>query len=363
MQIVQTREFYIAAGRLGGKEKIAILDFINEFMEDHTRPGISLEKLTKTKSPGIWSARTNQELRVILHKKGDTWTFLNVDHHEAAYRWAENRRIELHPITEVLQIVECGHEVEDHLKEREKSSKSLNTTVGKKLFEKYDDAYLLSLGFPEHWLGALRQFMADDEDEILAAAEKLPPEVGERLLRLAAGETVLPPVCTPGATGALHPDFKRSLFVVQDPAMLEILKKPFEVWMRFLHPDQEKIAFGDFAGPVKVTGSAGTGKTVVGMHRARHLAKTGKRVLMATFCNTLCDNIRKNLNVLCDDDELSRITVATVDSQAIRIVKSWTGTWPLPLPPTISTRGGWKAPSTQWWWTRCRTLPPRRQDF
>lgn len=101
-----------------------------------------------------------------------------------------------------------------------------------------------------------------------------------------------------------------------------MLSAPMSKWIGFLHPSQRKLATGKFSGPVKVTGSAGTGKTVVAMHRARHLARQGKNVLLTSYVGTLCDNIRENLKYLCSPEELARITVDTVHAQALQLVRS-----------------------------------------
>ena len=100
-----------------------------------------------------------------------------------------------------------------------------------------------------------------------------------------------------------------------------LLQKPIEDWLRFLHPSQRELATGTFNGPVKVTGSAGTGKTVVAMHRARHLADQGKRVLLTSFVTTLCKNIEHNLQILCTDSQRKLVTVGTVHSQALRLAR------------------------------------------
>ena len=100
-----------------------------------------------------------------------------------------------------------------------------------------------------------------------------------------------------------------------------MLQKPIEDWLRFLHPSQRELATGTFNGPVKVTGSAGTGKTVVAMHRARCLADQGKRVLLTSFVTTLCKNIEHNVQILCTDSQRKLITVGTVHSQALRLAR------------------------------------------
>src|SRR5262249_3252001 len=99
-----------------------------------------------------------------------------------------------------------------------------------------------------------------------------------------------------------------------------LLAAPLATWIAFLHPSQRSIATAEFSGPAKVTGSAGTGKTVVALHRARELARRGRRVLLTSFVTTLCDNMRRGLSVLCTQEELGRIAVRTVHQVAREIV-------------------------------------------
>ena len=103
--------------------------------------------------------------------------------------------------------------------------------------------------------------------------------------------------------------------------LIAALEAPLERWIAFLHPSQRALVEREFKGPAKVSGSAGTGKTVVAMHRARYLARQGKRVLLTSFVNTLCDNIAGNLAKFCSGQVLERITTSTVHKQALDLVK------------------------------------------
>ncbi|HFE46616.1 MAG TPA: ATP-dependent helicase, partial [Nannocystis exedens] len=115
----------------------------------------------------------------------------------------------------------------------------------------------------------------------------------------------------------------RSFLVIagDDDLLKAALGAPFERWIAFLHPSQRKLIDRAYSGPAKVSGSAGTGKTVVAMHRARHLARQGKRVLMTTFVRALCSNIKHNLGLLCSDAERKQITVSTLHSQALALAR------------------------------------------
>ncbi|AYG82784.1 Putative ATP-dependent DNA helicase YjcD [Streptomyces hundungensis] len=75
---------------------------------------------------------------------------------------------------------------------------------------------------------------------------------------------------------------------LRDAAMEDALRAPIEQWMTFLHPDQVALVRRNWSGPARISGPAGTGKTVVGLHRAAHLAKrTSGRILYVTYANNL----------------------------------------------------------------------------
>lgn len=195
------------------------------------------------------------------------------------------------------------------------------------LFDTWQDDYLLRLGVPPLWLPTIRQI--GTEDALMEVLTQLPQDVAERLCDLAAGRLVTPPepVQTLAATAA-HTDQARPLFIVHSRDDLRpLLEAPMATWIAFLHPTQRKLAYSTANGVLKVTGAAGTGKTVVAMHRARHLAQQGKRVLLTSYVNTLCHNLRRNMQLFCSETELQRITIATVHAIAHTLLKDVGETW------------------------------------
>ena len=75
---------------------------------------------------------------------------------------------------------------------------------------------------------------------------------------------------------AAERDESRSRFYVVEGEndLQEILSAPLEQWRVFLHPTQRRLATRNLNGPSRILGGAGTGKTVLAMHRAKHLAST-----------------------------------------------------------------------------------------
>lgn len=309
--------FFSAMARLTSSEQARVVDFINLFYANPAQPSIQLHAIDATRSKGLWSGRVTQDLRVILYKDGDTWVLLYIDHHDPAYRWAERRDIGRHPVTGVLQIVETV----ETIREVEKVIAVPTQAAASPRFAEHTDAYLLSLGVPPNWLPTVR--MVSDDDQLLVVSEKLPAEVGERLLSLAAGEFVTPP--PPLAQNqplTASSEARRHFYVVEDAeGLAAALAAPLDRWIAFLHPAQRAIVEADGKGPMKVTGAAGTGKTVVAMHRARFLSRRGQRVLLTSFVSTLCENLARNLRKLCTAAELAHITVSTVHKQALDLVR------------------------------------------
>ena len=305
-----------AVSGLSAKEAKRVWTFLTKFLENPAHPSLSLERITKTKNQNLWSARISQELRAVIYKDGETWTVLHADHHDAAYQWAETKQIARHSKTGALQIVPSPEVVERQIQHVGKTA----TSVG--IFDNHKDEYLISLGVPENWLPVLRKIKL--EDVLLDVILDLPEDVGERLLKLAAGELVTPPVAlSPDQPLIEARDIKRRFFVLDNSDdLMRMLESPLETWIAFLHPSQQQLVTGDFSGPVKVTGSAGTGKTVVAMHRARHLARQGKRVLLTSYVKTLCENTERNIGLLCTPEEKALITVSTVHSQALKLATS-----------------------------------------
>lgn len=315
--VIIAPQLFSSLGQLPANDQARVIDFINTFQANPAHPGLSLERLTRARSNGVWSGRVSRDIRAILHKDGETWAILYTDRHDPAYDWAERREIGRHSVTGALQIVESVETV----REIERIVEVLVQPEAPPILDGHGDDYLLSLGVPASWLPTLRRVR--DDDQLLVVCEKLPEDVGERLFALAAGDFVTPPQpLAPDRPTIEAADTRRRFFLVEDAdGLAAALDAPMDRWIAFLHPSQRALVERDFNGPSKVSGSAGTGKTVVAMHRARHLARRGEKVLLTSFVTTLCDNIQRNLAKLCTEAERRNITVSTVHKQALDVVR------------------------------------------
>jgi superfamily I DNA/RNA helicase len=107
------------------------------------------------------------------------------------------------------------------------------------------------------------------------------------------------------------------------------LDAPWEKWTVFLHPDQRQMVERDYAGPARVSGSAGTGKTIVALHRSVYLARSSPdaRVLLTAFSDALANALQVKLNrLLGHEPRLSeRIDVYSLDSIGLRLYRTHVG--------------------------------------
>ena len=177
------------------------------------------------------------------------------------------------------------------------------TALRTAIFADASEDDLLGYGVPVEWLDDVR---AATEDTLLDLADHLPGEAAEALLQLATGGAPdRPAPAVAGADPFAHPDAQRRFRVVADVEALErALDYPWEKWTVFLHPAQRQLVEREYRGPARVAGSAGTGKTIVALHRAVHLARAHpeSRMLLATFSDALAVALRTRLKRLIGNE-------------------------------------------------------------
>jgi mRNA-degrading endonuclease RelE of RelBE toxin-antitoxin system len=301
--------FTDSLAKLTGEEQKSVKTTAFDLQLNPVNPGMSLHKLDKAKDKNFWSVRVGSDIRLIVHKTAASLLLCYVDHHDKAYRWAERRRLETHPKTGAAQWVEIRERVEEVAVSRalvaaEPAPRAWAASPPKPaLFAHLSVDELLGYGVPQEWLADVR---AADEDGLLALADHLPSEAAEALLELATGGTpTVPKAAVPGADPFSHPDAQRRFRVMNDVAELErALSFPWEKWTTFLHPAQRQWIERDYSGPARVSGSAGTGKTIVALHRAVFLARAHpeSRVLLTTFSDTLANALRTKLRRLINNE-------------------------------------------------------------
>jgi mRNA-degrading endonuclease RelE of RelBE toxin-antitoxin system len=284
--------------RLTAEEQKAVKTAAFDLQLSPASPGFRFHRLDKAKDKNFWSVRIGSDVRLIVHKTASSLLLCYVAHHDKAYAWAERRKLETHPKTGAAQLVEIRERVEEITVPvyvqavRPKATKP-------PLFQHLTDEVLLGYGVPAEWIADVRQAT---EDSILALSDHLPSEAGEALLELATGgKPEVPPPAPAEANPFTHPDALRRFRIMTEVEELErALAYPWEKWTIFLHPSQRELVERDYTGPARVSGSAGTGKTIVALHRAVFLARanTDSRIMLTTFSETLANALRTKLRRL-----------------------------------------------------------------
>lgn len=311
--------FTDSLGRLTAQEQKAAKTTAFDLQLDPTSNGLSFHKLDRAKDANFWSVRVNADIRIIVHRTAASILLVYVDHHDDAYKWAERRKIERHPTTGAMQLVEVRERVEEVeiFKPKEVVAPTPVAKPAARLFDNLRKFELMAFGVPEEWVNDVR---AATEDTLFDIIEHLPQEAQEALLKLAVGDNPQPPEPAPAeADPYAHPDAQRRFRILTNAEELkQALDYPWDKWVVFLHPAQAELVERSFSGPTRVSGSAGTGKTIVALHRAVHLARANPsaRVLLTTFSKPLANALRNKLVSLVGNEPLvsARIVVKAVSA-------------------------------------------------
>ncbi|HPO02019.1 MAG TPA: AAA family ATPase [Treponemataceae bacterium] len=348
MNIALSQEFLTCLSAVPAHIAKKARETISKFRISPTSIGLNYEKLPAMRDKNLRSIRVDQDFRIILwaSPEGGNHVFLWLDHHDDAYAWSRNRRVEINPELGALQVYEtCDADDADGAGSgtgfadaassgANPASPAIDESGG--LFQDLRDRELMRLGVPEELIPLARSVRTDADLERIE--KKLPPLAFQGLFLIAAGYSYEEAVNSfeRGEAKETHaddddllasPESRATFFLVEDDQILEeMFNAPLEKWRVFLHPSQRRLVEKDWNGAVKVTGGPGTGKTVVAIHRARWLAqKLGpnaqKKILFTTFTKNLAQDIQSLLGCICSTDELNRIDVRNIDSVARDVLR------------------------------------------
>ncbi len=311
--------FTASLARLTNDEQKLVKTTVFDLQMNPASPGLQFHRIEKSRDINFWSIRAGRDIRVIVHKTQSSFLVCYVGHHDKAYDWAERRKIEEHPKTGAAQIVEVRELIKEIVVPRVIEAR-VEAVSQVPLFEDIEDSKLLDYGVPPDWLSDVKQVT---EDTLFDLASHLPQEASEALLELATGGS--PKIKAPVTASPFeHPDAKRRFSLVRTPEELQrALDAPWDKWTVFLHPDQRSLVEQSFNGPARVSGSAGTGKTIVALHRAVHLLQIDNesRVLLTTFSETLANALSVRLKKLLVSNPISgdRIDCLAFDGVAQKL--------------------------------------------
>ncbi|MGK7875370.1 MAG: 3'-5' exonuclease [Xenococcaceae cyanobacterium] len=335
IRLAITADFFYAFSKLPKQIQSKTNKLIDDFKKNPTKTGLNYETIQNARDPNLKSLRVDQTYRAIIRKpdQGNTYLLLWVDKHDEAYQWGQHRLCKINPESGALQIIDV------------EQAKNLETEISQRKtpqipgrFNDISNCHLLRLGVPEELLGAVRSVVTDQDIDLLLP--QLPEEAADAILMLGAGYSLdavfeqqqkpdAQVIDTSNIDAALdRDDSKQRFYVVEDDgALSEMLAAPLEKWRVFLHPSQRRLVERDWNGPVRVLGGAGTGKTVVAMHRAKWLAQyrftqESDRIFFTTFTRNLAVDIEMNLRKICSSETMKRIHVENIDAWVVNFLKN-----------------------------------------
>ena len=326
-------DFLGAFARLPRAQQRRVRALVDKFDRDSTAPGLNYERINNARNPRMRSVRIDRGYRAIVFDtgQGGLHLLLWADKHDDAYDWAMRHDCGVNPETGTLQVYVPQPGVEAS---RAPSASSTPDEPTDDAFDALRDRQLFRLGVPATMLQEVRALR--NESDLNDMQDRLPVEAYESLFYFLAGdsyeELILQreaprgPVDTDDFETALDRDESRARFVVaeDEAALQQVLNAPLERWRVFLHPSQRRLVERRWNGPVRVLGGAGTGKTVVALHRARWLARrlleeaagdteNRRRILFVTYTRNLAADIENNLRAICSPEEMKRIEVVNLD--------------------------------------------------
>ena len=300
------KNFGRSLDKLAPRDQRRVKDALEKYGQNIEMSGRKLEKLKGNAGKnGLHTFRASDELRVLLRREGSISVLLRAGHHDEIYRFAQDWRF-VAPHDGVPGLIATKPDAVD----LGDSPQASRYTAGQRVpdnepsvLEHWDTPNLAKVGFDGDEIRRLRRAtqnslfdvwpdMTDEKvDLVVECMEQSPDEFFQR--QLISNEEVEAKrfrnaIVERGALGGLS-----SLLTQEE--FRRLMSAPIEDWMIFLHPDQLSLVDRRFTGPARVRGAAGTGKTVVALHRAAALAKrykddlghVEKPILFTTFIKSL----------------------------------------------------------------------------
>lgn len=332
--IVLAESYFESYDRLNKQARKITRMSLKQFVSDERGNGFQVHDLKRTRcDKSFRSARINDDLRMIFSHQGNQFIILYVDRHDDAYNWAEGKFLNTNSFGALYlhnDSVDVRHYMEDD---------TLNLSFGE--FDKQPSLLelqqisvkdLVKLGILEVHAEYLLEI--NNENKFMEFISLFPQEIQEALIDLVTGSKSLTQVYAEledletqnGDLATIekslsHKDSKRRFYTVEDIDEIDfILDEELERWKIFLHPKQQSVIKKNFRGPVIIEGGPGTGKSVVGIHRAVYLAQhiypknKGHRILLCTYSKKLASYIEEKVIQLMKQKNVeNNVYVAGVD--------------------------------------------------
>ncbi|MFF7242335.1 UvrD-helicase domain-containing protein [Embleya sp. NPDC008237] len=325
----------------------AVYTFQRDFRRNPNSGSLHLQPLKG--DDRLWSARVNREYRALLVKLGaDEWLLVAVRHRSHVYERLDRLAYGINQVTGSIDYIDL-QAVQDSVLRRALAHPKAGTQVSSpddethppaaaplRHFRGCDAEQLAALGVAEPLIPIVLKL--ETEEELLGLVEYAPRHTGEVLLRLYDGasfDEVMSQVTDPVMPGErvdtddwqAAADRTQAVVLTDDEALQSILEEgDFGRWKNFLHPTQEKLVRRKYSGPARVGGGPGTGKTIVALHRVKHLVDGlgpghTKPILLTTFNKNLAADLRGRLLSLGGPQTVARVDIVHIDQLATRVVR------------------------------------------
>jgi hypothetical protein len=305
IQVATTDRFRKAFRSFREKEQKQIDEGINTYLIEPTNPSSNFEKLHFI-DPNLNSIRVSEDIRIVLAFFDGVYFLLHVDRHDAAYNWGRNKRIDRNMTTGAIQLFTDAEEIE------KSGTKQVEQTTEKPIFGHCSEEQLKVIGVPDGWITKIKS--VSDEKEYENLWSYLPDDTIENLESVRDGFDIRSLVLQ-----ILDEYDKEQLpikeqvvkqegyeLLTEDVSLADALKKDISLFRFYLHPSQKFLVEKNFKGPVKLTGTAGTGKTVVAMHRTRRLVDQLGNLDKPVFFTTYTKYLIKNIQSLFEEAKIPK---------------------------------------------------------
>lgn len=338
--------------KLGGDLQKATYAFLEKLTTDDSAPGVHIEPINNCIDGRVRTGRVNQQYRAVLFKLEGSgnpiYVFVGVWNHDDAIAKAKKSTLSLNPvngITEIRMVEELKAAPAPPPPTPAPTSAAPDSQ--QPLLPYSAETLAAELGLDRDL--ASQAAAASTEDRLLDLAARAYEWQGIALLDLASGVALaevkarlgIEPGRVPAvslteddrlAQGLRHPAAQITFAYIEDDEELRrvIEGGSVDAWRVFLHPEQRVYVDRDTGGPYRLSGGAGTGKTVVLLHRARRLAVTepSARVLLTTFTTNLAHELGRSLarldpSVVCSTGRIDRgVSVTGIDAMASAVLRA-----------------------------------------
>lgn len=302
------------------KIQTKVVNFQRKFRECTTANGMHLEPIAQFNDASMRTARIDDNYRAVIGLIDDNAYLLFVGTHENAYNWGIRKKLVWNDHTQACQLVTV-HQI----------SETVVTTEESEAIYPYADVldeHWLKIGVPEELIPQVRLIKSLDDLELLE--EYLPTDAFENIYNLLDGENIDDIIAEiedgqakENENQLLSNNNKRRFVeLTDDDALQRILDNDMDKWQLFLHPSQQKLVDADYKGTMKVSGGAGTGKTVAALHRLKHLSGNPEaKILFTTYTRTLRENLEELVKKM--GINRSRCTLSNIDQVLIETARQY----------------------------------------